>query len=337
MMKVRLIASILIILFTRLYAQPDGSFRSYYTGEMDDGLRFQMDLTIGTESLNGSLSFDSSSADPLFLQGEFPLNGTIRLSASDKNDSTLAQIYLKISPLSSTSSGTWLSIGKNHTQNFRIKKVAEYVLLKNTDDFIKAEAFVPQFISTDPAWQQINLFLNDAGSDNLNKFVSSSEDRLVINKTNIFLGWKYRDDYLIRCYSDKFVSLLVKEDNYSVSGLPGTSYRSLNFQIADNIPKLISLSELFQPGSDYYKILSEQIIKDLRPQKASWIVNNQVNLIKKNDMNTFTLTPYFIEFVLRPGKVAPIEDDYWFARVPYSALSSILNTGIDFPISNNKK
>jgi hypothetical protein len=306
--------------------QSAGSFRNYYTGLRDDGLKFQMDLIIDPEQVEGTIKVPST-GESLHLTGILSDQGAITLHALNDKDSVKKTLYCRIGPFSSNINGTWLDASDTKLRKFRIKKVAEYLVLRQETGFIKAQASIPQFLKPRAPWQQLNLWINDINSEIINNFVSRKEDQLVLNKTNIFLGWQYQVNYIVSYYSEDFLSLLIKKDEYSISDKPDVTFSTSNIELRDNSFKNIKLSDLFLPSTDYIEKLSEYAIKDLTDQNALWVEDKKIRFLDKNFLNLFLVTEGYIEFAFPPGIVAPSEDGAYFVKIPYDYIAPYANPG----------
>ncbi|MGE5411458.1 MAG: hypothetical protein ACM3MI_10910, partial [Clostridiales bacterium] len=229
--------------------QSAGSFRNYYTGLRDDSLKFQLDLIIDPEQVEGTMKIPST-GESLHIEGSLSAQeGAITLHALNEKDSVKKTLYCRIGPFSSNINGTWLDASDTKLRKFRIKKVAEYLILRQETGFIKAQASIPQFLKPMAPWQQLNLWINDTNSEIINNFVLRKEDQLVLNKTNIFLGWQYQVNYIVSYYSEDFLSLLIRKDEYSISDKPDVSFSTSNIELRDNTFQNIKLSDLFLEGT----------------------------------------------------------------------------------------
>ncbi|MDP4190086.1 MAG: RsiV family protein [Bacteroidota bacterium] len=171
----------------------------------------------------------------------------------------------------------------------------------------------------------MNLWINDINSEIINNFIIRKEDQLVFNKTNIFLGWQYQVNYIVSYYSEDFLSLLIRKDEYSISDKPDVSFSTSNIELKDNSFQNIKLSDLFLPNTDYIQKLSEYAMKDLLGQNALWIEDKKIRSLDRDFLNLFLVTEGYIEFAFPPGIVAPAEDGAYFVKIPYDYIAPYTN------------
>ncbi len=72
-------------------------------------------------------------------------------------------------------------------------------------------------------------------------------------------------------------------------------------------------------------VLSEYIIKDLKQQKASWIVNGEIKSLKENEIGPFALTPAGIRIAFAPYAVGSYAEGAYFVTLRYESLQSVID------------
>jgi hypothetical protein len=174
--------------------------------------------------------------------------------------------------------------------------------------------------STDPLFdlfnQEVEKTVNSIQQeflDNLKKFPTTPDPNLPPS----FLG----SDYRITNGNAGLLSVLFTV-NYYVSGAahPNQYALTLNLDIAAG--KVLNLSDLFKPGADYLKIISDYCIQDLKKQDK--LEFDSGALPKPENYGSWNITKEGLLISFDPYQVASYAMGPQSVTVPYSALKDIL-------------
>jgi hypothetical protein len=185
--------------------------------------------------------------------------------------------------------------------------------------------------STDPLFglfnQEVDKTVNSIQQqflDNLEKFPATPDP----NFQPSFLGSEYR----ITHGDAGLLSVLFTIDYY-VSGAahPNQYAVSLNLDIGRG--KVLTLSDLFKPGSDYLKLISEACIQDLKKQaRFEW---DSGALPKEENYRSWNITGDGLLISFDPYQVASYAMGPQSVTLPYASLKDILDpSGPLSPILN---
>jgi hypothetical protein len=145
----------------------------------------------------------------------------------------------------------------------------------------------------------------------------SSVDPEALNPTSLTA------DYRILFNQDGLVSLYYQLTTVSVgSAHPGNS--SMGFNFSSGLGRELHLSDLFQPGSGYLQVLSAFCTGKLKADRRL-VFEKGVQPTLEN-FHKWNITPDGLLITFDPYQVAPYSDGYIQITVPYSIVSSILDS-----------
>jgi len=138
----------------------------------------------------------------------------------------------------------------------------------------------------------------------------------------------YTQDYAIGvAYADaRLVSLLTT--NYMDAGgaHPNTVFTSEVFAMDGEKPRLISLDDLFTPGSGYLNALFARVTTDIKRQKKARGVSQEIwDTFTTKDLNVYTLSPRSITFVFSPYVAGAYVEGVYDVTIPYTEIARFIN------------
>jgi len=298
-------------------AQPDDVIsRYYYTGTINKTHSIQMDIQVKGKTVSGHYYYNS-------LGVPFSLNGSRSdIEERDPKNRYTGKFNGKVAVPHKTFEGHWSTHNGRTQLPFKLNKVAEY-LFSNTrqGETLEVSLSYPYFLSTSPAWQQINDALLKSIKQYPLEFIT--EARAFHAETDSQFNWLQQVDFSIEYYSETLVSLLGKNHEYSGGAHGNSYYQSSNFWIQDNQAILLKLSELFLPG--YKRRLSNECLKSLREQGASDVINGDITSFKEEDLSRFSITPRGLTVYFDPYAVGAYAEGSFSVTIPYRQLKNVID------------
>lgn len=324
-----LISALVLLLFSPLVsAQDKDEKRYYYVGSIGGDLPIQMELSLQGTELRGSYYYDNRGI-PITLLGEANLEESkIELSEfGDKKKKTgkFAGMFAPVPDgLGTTIEGTWSSPDGNTRLPFKLTKVANYDFSTiKQGKYSEAKWSYPLLISDNEVIQKVSIKLRDLMKPQIEEYQKDAKEGFMTDA--ITNTWLFSYDYSLAYYSEELISFIGQVYSYTGGAHGNTYFMSSNYSIGKDDSTLLKLSDLFKKESNYVKILSDLIIKDLKKQKAGWVVNGEITSLKEDEIGPFALTPRGIKFAFAPYAVGPYSDGAFFVIVSYQDLKEVID------------
>ncbi len=314
------------------FAQDKDQSKYYYIGSIGDGLSIQMELSLEGSDVQGSYYYNKYGT-PIDLSGQInSKDSTITLTEkADKGESggKFAGSFTPIGGgLGTTMEGTF---SKSAKLPFKLTKVANYEFsVIKQGNFSEAKWSYPKLISKNEVIQKISNKLYDRMKPQIEEYQKDAKEGFM--EDLITSTWIFNYDYSIEYYSDELFSFTGLVYSYTGGAHGNTYFVSSNYSINEKDSKLLELSDLFKKDSNYVKVLSDFIIKDLKKQKAGWVVNGEIKSLKEDEIGPFALSPRGIQFAFAPYAVGPYSDGAFFVTISYYKLKNIIKT--DGPLAH---
>jgi hypothetical protein len=139
-----------------------------------------------------------------------------------------------------------------------------------------------------------------------------------------FLG----SDYKITHGNAGLLSVLFSIDFYMAGAAHPNQYaRTLNLNITDG--KVLNLADLFNPGADYLKVISDYCIQDLKNQGR--LETESGALPNADNYRSWNITPQGLLISFDPYQVIAYAMGPQAVTIPYASLKQIIN--ISGPLS----
>ena len=311
------------------YAQDKDQSKYYFVGSIGYDLPIQMELSKEGNSIRGSYYYNKSGI-PLSLTGEINLKESkIKLVESDKKNKKTGTFEGEFAPIpdgiGASIEGSWSSPDSKNKLPFRLAKVANYEFFKiKQGNFSEAKWSYPKLISENEVIQKISSKLYDSMKPQIEEYQKDAKEGFM--EDLITNTWLFNYDYSIEYYSDSLVSFTGLVYSYTGGAHGNTYFVSSNYAINEKDSTLLKLSDLFKNDSDYIKVISDLIIKDLKKQKAGWVVNGEIKSLKEDEIGPFALTPVGIRFAFAPYAVGPYAEGAYFVSISYETLYSVINS-----------
>jgi hypothetical protein len=292
--------------------------RNYYVGKLGDEHRIQMDITTSSEHVKGSYFFESSGM-PLVLEGRVDEKGEIILSE-------MTEVFRgRINSSEDSFEGKLVKPKRRKSSRFNLKKTAEYLILETVEGAIEVHTEFPLLLSVSTRMQKTNIDLLNAVTSEHYKFVYEGKKIFSAGGSLVPRGWERRNDISIKYYSEEIVSLFSSIWEYTGGAHGNTRFYSTNYWVKNGSAKILTLSDLFLPESEYLEVLSDHSIKDLRKQGASFVKNGQLKTIEEEEFGAFWIKPQFLGFAFHPRFLGAANEGSYVVRIPYGVLSQMID------------
>ncbi len=309
-------------------AEDKDQSKYYFIGAIGYDLPIQMELSIQGASVRGTYYYEKSGS-PLSLTGEInPKESKIKLVESDDKNKKTGTFKGTFTPIpggiGGTIEGTWSNPDGKNKLPFSLTKVANYELFKiKQGNFSEVKWSYPKMLSENEVIQKISSKLYDRMKPQIEEYQKDAKEGFM--EDLITSTWLFNYDYSIEYYSDSLVIFTGLVYSYTGGAHGNTYFVSSNYAINDKDSKLLKLSDLFKKDSGYVKLLSEYIIKDLKKQKAGWVINGEIKSLKEEEIGPFALTPTGIRFAFAPYAVGSYAEGAYFVSLSYESLQSVID------------
>ena len=309
-------------------AEDTNNTKYYFIGAIGFDLPVQMELSLEGNSVRGSYYYDKSGI-PLSLSGELDLKeSTIRLIEKDGKNKKTGVFEGKFTPIpegiGAAIEGTWSKPDGKNKLPFQLSKVANYEFSKiKQGNFSEATWSYPKLLSENEVIQKISGKLYDRMKPQIEEYQKDAKEGFI--EDLISSTWIFNYNYTIEYYSESLLSFTGIVYSYTGGAHGNTYFVSSNYAINEKDSTLLKLSDLFNKDSEYVKVLSDYIIKDLKKQKAGWVVNGEIKSLKEDEIGPFAISPAGIRFAFAPYAVGSYAEGAYFVSLSYESLQSIID------------
>lgn len=145
---------------------------------------------------------------------------------------------------------------------------------------------------------------------------------------NIQLDYSYTGDFLVEFYKKHLLVLELYGYNFpfgAAHGMPSEIYAHIDLTTGG----LYSLKDLFKPGHDYVKVLSNIIDQQIKNDpRYSYVFQDSYKGIK--DDQPFFIGKDVLNIYFEPYEIAPYAAGFPTFKIPYRDIINIINTSGDF-------
>ena len=141
-------------------------------------------------------------------------------------------------------------------------------------------------------------------------------------------GSEFFLSYGVGLANDDLVSVnLIYYFYYGGAGQRNALSEAINYDLRRG--RLIKVEELFRPGSDYEKLLSEYCLRDLKKQykDEAWATDERLRLDVENvigDEKKWMITPEGLDFIFDSTEIGPPGAGATNVIVPYAAIGEAI-------------
>ena len=298
--------------------QPQG----YYVGFIGEQLKLQMDLTLDHDGhrASGTYYYDHI-GKPLTLQGHWAPDGKLTLQEYDARRRMTGRFHGSFSKMTTSFSGSWTSADGQRQLTCQLRQVADYdVLWINRGRYVTAVCRIPQLIDQ-PQRRHINLNLRRVPYETTKDFVNSMRPLLAEHETT---GYERRLCQTITYYSPTFLSILVADWQYTGGAHGNVDFKSRNLLIRNGRLIEAKWHDLFEDAQAAERVLSEYCLRDLKRQRAAWVLDKTVRSFQLKDL-VLTASPRGLQATFAPYSVGPYSSGVHEVTIPFATLTSVLH------------
>jgi hypothetical protein len=305
-----------------------GESRYYYTGTIGNDLGVQVELVMDSGDVSGTYMYDKIGT-PITLTGVFDSKtSTLTLDEQDekgnKTGTFIGSVRSAGKNFGMVIAGKWSKADGLSSLPFMLTKIADFpTVTLSVKDKYEASYIFPYFLAETKSAREISEKLAKEAAAEKKKFVAEADE--FFKTRNSAGGWQEDYSISIEYYSPELIGLSGEVYSYTGGAHGNTHYISSNYWIKDGKATLLSLTDLFKPKSDFIKALSDFCINDLRKQKAGWVVDGELKVLKAEDLNKFIVSPRGITFAFAPYTAGPYVEGSYFVVVGYGDLKGMIN------------
>ncbi len=339
-MKTIITVLVFLAISPLVFAQDKDPSKYYYIGTIGDQT-IQMELQLEDTNLRGSFYYaDGDSKDgarrsvigtldpkesniKLIVKGE---GGDTKKGVSvSKEEAGIDAKYIPIPDgIGAYIEGAYTEKKGSIRLPINLTKVANYEFFKiKQGNFSEAEWSYPKLISQNEVIQKITGKLSERMKPALQEYQKDAKEGFMSDV--ITSTWLFTYDYSIEYYSQELISFTGLVYSYTGGAHGNTYFVSSNYAVSNEESRLLKLADLFKKDSGYVKVLSDLIIKDLKRQKAGWVVAGEIKSLKEDEIGPFALSPAGIQFAFAPYAVGSYAEGAYFVTINYESISSVID------------
>lgn len=318
-------------------------FNRVLTGTIDNKHAIQMDLGRNEESLFGRYFYEKN-ADRKYLDfsGEVNAAGKAEFTESVGDKETgffsgklINEVRGDVSTLKFT--GTWsktkggAGLPVNLTEKVfdlgGMKLVAKEQKEENKKQKLSIETAYPQLTgSTNANVEQFNQIISQMIAKTISAFKNENKEflkELAASNEADRPGCSLDISYSVEHADKNLISLHFSNYTYTGGAHGNTGSVTYNFDL--NRGMMLKLGDLFQPNSNYLKVISDYCIKDIKKSDLTedeWIRNGAGP--KAENYQSWNITPEGLQITFDAYQVAAYAAGPQEVIIPYSALKSII-------------
>ncbi|MBW7459323.1 DUF3298 and DUF4163 domain-containing protein, partial [Paenibacillus sepulcri] len=142
------------------------------------------------------------------------------------------------------------------------------------------------------------------------------------------LDYSYSGDFEVAFYKQKLLELVLNGYNFpfgAAHGMPTKTYAILNLTNG----RMYALKDLFKPGSDYVKVLSDIVGKQIREDpQYSYVFPGSYTGIRPDQ--PFYVTDDALHLYFEPYEIAPYVAGFPTFTIPFAQIRDIIDTEGEF-------
>jgi len=317
------------------------AFNRKLTGKIGDKLAVQMELSRGANNFYGRYFYEKNlDRQYLDLTGSIDSAGNVELTEMEDGKETgvftgklVNEIRGEESTLKFT--GNWKkSKTDNNSLPFELTEKrynlnGMKLILKEQNEENKKQKFsietsYPQLTGNDPRAENFNKIISDFVSKASNGFRADSKSAAADLQANPDMpGYLLNISYEVIHADEHLISLLFK--NYAFTGGAHGNTGSTVFNYDLDSGKMLRLADMFQPNSNYLKVLSDYCIAKIKARNISdeeWIRSGAGP--KRENYENWNITPQGLMITFDAYQVAAYAAGPQEIVVPYSTLKPII-------------
>ncbi|HVE56804.1 MAG TPA: DUF3298 and DUF4163 domain-containing protein [Pyrinomonadaceae bacterium] len=311
-------------------------FRGYL-----NGTAIEMSLVRDGGKLSGSYLY-TRIGKGIKLAGTIDAEGTFKLRETDAAGKTTGEFWGKWTeePNSNGISleGEWRKPNSKSTLGFfageqivefssEAKFTAKSFAEKNNPKHFEINIEYPELSGANPAAAKFNQLIKTEAMSGVNDFrkemlAMTAEDIKFLPKgTNNYLNVAYGIEWA----TDDIISVKFTNSVFSGGAHPNYDFSTVNFDLKNGTE--IKLADLFEPNTNYLKVLSDYSIADLKTRLTDMVYDEWIRTgagAKSENYESWNLTKKGLMITFAPYQVASYADGEQTVIIPYNKLNEIL-------------
>jgi len=296
----------------------------HLAGSIDPGTALQAEVQIGQEAIDGTL-VRAGNDRPLALAGTVLADEHVELYVRGDFDQLVGTIRGTLRR--EGPSGAWVVTGEWRDDDglnprpLTLTEVARYVTLRaRQGDDLDVSCRYPFLLGTSPAIAEVNRRAAAEAMSWLGQALAAEASGASAPR-----GLRYEDTLVSD--TPRLVSRLVRIATGGGTAPPRVTYRAENLEVVDGRVAPLRLGELFRAGSPYRQTLSALAREELRRVVAPDRVSGALALLREEDLQTFTISPSALQFVVPAARAGTPGPDDVLVSVPLGPLAGLLDPG----------
>ncbi len=327
------------------------SVRYVFDGIIGDKARIQADITLNDTVIRGTYFYFSVGQivrlEGTFVAGKAGQTGgattvTIKEFADtsrtpkrfEPQEAQTGVFQGMMDRRNGTIKGTWVNAKGTKSLPFTMQAVGNMRTIKHA----RYLALVEYPVFSLPELRALNDTLArtmKVSYDSCVAMVKSTVEELARDTIPAYEGTKWEerisstDELEVAYISPVLVSLM---HNYYTDGGGAHGNSNVdgeNWLITNGIPVKLRLNDLFKPDANYLQILTALLVKDLKRQQASFVVDGSttpqdIRQGLQTNQTAFTIQPSGLHFYFPPYAVASYAEGMFEVKISYKAIKDLL-------------
>lgn len=310
---------------------------------MINGIGFEMRLVREGEKLSGTYFYTKVGKD-LSLTGTIDTAGKFNLRETDASGKVTGEFSGVWKEEANESGivleGSWIKPGDKDggLSFYAVEQIIEFTggvkfvdkIIKESDKAKRSEinSRYPEIVGLDPATAtKFNELMRKKATTAVEMYKADLADFSAEDIKALPPGMTLANEgsYNIALANNEIISLIFSNYVFTGGAHGSTAISTVNYDLKDN--REIEFGELFQPSSDYLKIISDYSINDLKPRlgdmsDAEWIGKGAAP--EASNFSSWSLTKKGLLITFGQYQVAPYAAGLQTVVVPYAKLQDVL-------------
>jgi len=288
----------------------------------------QMDLTLQGDVALGSYFEEITGTAFDLSDGRLQPDGTLTLKQRQGTDPLTGTFRGAWRPAEGRYAGEWTSADGARRLPFALAVVADYAVLHVEETVnrpyprpLTVEAAYPLLVSEEAG--TVNDVVRRTVGEFCSKFMRDEMQQAPYESptSEHSLSAVYNLVY----YAPDLVSILGIQLDYTGGAHGNCGFQTLNLAIRKGKVTGLRLADLFRPGSDYLRRLSDRCLDLLRQAGASLAVADPKTAFSEQDLGAFTIGPKGIAFYFAPYSAGSCANVDYQITVPYADVAPVID------------
>ncbi|MBN9504288.1 MAG: hypothetical protein BGO01_03885 [Armatimonadetes bacterium 55-13] len=212
-----------------------------------------------------------------------------------------------------------------------LAQAADYVTKKvsaKKADYYEINTSYPEWKSTNKLGAFANPVLKKWALGEHNSWLAQvKQDQKDLEKPT--MAWYHEIGFSVARSDARILSVVAGMEDYSGGAHPNHWTLCFNFAMVKGKPKQIKLKDLFKPGGNPEKLVSDKVIaKLMKMEGADWVQNGEVKKLDKIQIEKFTIEKDGITYGFDPYVMGPYAAGDFEVKLTWAELGSTLNRAL---------